>query len=356
MHLSPTSLGAWTQCERLYQGLYVDRLKFKGVRLPAMRSTWAHRGIAGVLGGSHFRAVAAEMATGFAADFRASKMVDAFGMPIIHHQAGSVLVIEQAALVEAVVLAWTRTRLPAMAGWRVLQTERVSTLALGQSRFHDTVEFQIKPDWVLMDDTKMVIRPFDVKLASTIDQEWLDQWQVSPQSFWYHYALARLFPAYKVEPLWIEAVDIGRAGKLRHNSPLIYAHSAQTYPPYDEDLIFYENAPRRAQLFRAWSPEDTKLADPLARHVERIPDTVLAKRFVSVEGVPPQMAAPDVDQMFGDVLKIADQIEARKREGAFRWTGLMSGHCATPYNRCPFYRRCYRVDDWEKWYETRAES
>lgn len=354
MKLSPTSLAAWAQCERLYQALYPEQVKFVGVRLPAMRGTWVHKGIAGVLLGGHPRAVAAETAAGFAKDFRASKMVDVFGQPIISHQPGSSMVTEQAALVEATILGWHRTRFTAFEGWRLLQTERESTLALGASRFHATVELSIKPDFVLVHDKTQVIRPFDVKLTSTIDQEWLDQWQFAPQSFWYHFALKKLYPGSTVDPLWIEAIDVGRAAKSRHSSPLIYGWAAQARPPYDPDLIWYANPPRRARLFRAWVEEDCKVADPLALHIGRLPKIVLDRLFVAVDGVAPTMAPADIDQMFVDVLKIADQMEARTREGeSFRWTGLLAGNCATPFNRCSMYRRCFRVPGYLDWYVSR---
>jgi hypothetical protein len=321
-----------------------------------MRSTWVHKGIAQILGGGFHRAVARDMAVGFMEDFRRSKMVDTFGQPIVHHQPGSLVGIEQGALVEAAILAWRRVRAEALGDWRVLQTERATTLALGASRFHDSVEFTIKPDWVLVNDATMVLRPFDVKLTATLDQEWIDQWQASPQAFWYQFALERLFPGYRIEPLWIEAIEIGRAGKLRHSSPLIYGWSAQASPPFDPDLIWYENPPRRALLFRAWSQAECGIDDPLARHIERLPDKVLDKRFLQVEGRAPRMSRDAIDQMFADVVKIADQIEARRREKLFRWTGLMAGSCATPYDRCKFYRKCFQADGWADWYRERDTS
>ncbi len=357
MNLSPTSLAAWTQCERLYEALYIYRQKFVGVRLPSMRSTWVHKGVSEILAGGFPRVVAHTTARGFERDFLQNRMVDVFGEPIISHQPGSRIAVEQGALVEACILAWARMRGGALAGWRVLQTERATRLALGASRLHESVEFVIKPDWVMVNDETMTLRPFEVKLAATIDKEWIDQWAMSPQAFWYQFALERMFPGYTIDPLWIEAVEVGRAGKLRHSSPLIYGWSAQAYPPFDPDLIWYEKPPRKALLFRAWSEADCKVPDPLGKHIEQMPERILEKRFIQVEGKAPSMERADIDQMFADVVKIADQIEARRREKMFfRWTGLMAGNCASGFGRCPFYRRCFKVNGWQDWYVTREEA
>lgn len=242
-----------------------------------------------------------------------------------------------AALVEALIRAWWKTRWPAIdEQYLVLTSEAPLRWPVST-----TGTLEIQPDLVLVERRTHLYYPLDFKFTTRVDAAWARMWLAHPQVVAYMAALERAvrvpwrthaLTTRRVGGMIIEAIDRGelRDGKL--TSPLVSGFAAA---PQVTDI---------AQMSRA-RVANTQMRVAVPRH--QIRAWVEGRAWGDlVRTVPlPRASDEQVDQYRGLVERHLATVRARREhdlgEAGWPMEGIATGECASPQRRCPYAHLCH---------------
>ena len=360
---SRSAYAAYQRCKRLrylqYEapnGTGTPGWERRKLALPLATGIHTHHGLELVLTG------ASPSAAAKAASDRYREDVSARGLAAETDTHMEDVVEEQAAHVEALVLGWSRVRLPRVLElYEVVEVEREDRTPLAED-----VVLASRADAILRrrDDQRMFVLNF--KTVGQADDRWLRQWEVDMQLMTELLAAERrygvTFAGVMIEGLVkgqrvavdehlkeIRYDDPMRADKIHHyadRTRLLYGYKCDADPPLTPQQYAWEGTTKKGWYkFAAWRESFARplSMSPLAYWIEWLPEEVVEGQFVVV---PPiyrdnERVESCVTQMVTEERRVRADVLAVELGVSLDATFTQNTHsCVYPF-RCSHYEACW---------------
>lgn len=296
MITSRSALAAYQQCPRrrywqyeAQNGTATPGWERKRLAIPLVTGIYVHQGLEQALKGTD----AATAAGGAKAEYL--KEVTARGLAVEDGTDEAAVVDEQAAHVEALVLAWCRVRLPKwLDEYEVIEVEVEDRVPLAED-----VVLASRADAIVRRKADHRLFVVNFKTVAKADERWLRSWEVDMQMMTELLAAERRH-GHEFGGVIIEGLIKGRRmpdekdadGKTtsyRDSTPLLYGYKCDADPPLVPLQYSHEYTRRKGWYrFPVWkenfqgSVELGSFASPLAYWINWLPEEVVEGQFCIV--------------------------------------------------------------------------
>lgn len=316
--------------------------------IPLVTGIYVHHGLEQALKG----APPSDAAYSAKLDYLAE--VKARGLAVEEGADEAAVVEEQAAHVEALVLAWCRVRLPK---WRE-EYELVEVESEDRVPLADDVTLAVRADAVVRRkyDGRMFVVNF--KTVGTADDRWLRAWEVDMQLMTELLAAERRhgheFGGVIIEGLvkgrrMPEKDSVGTITGYRDSSPLLYGYKCDADPPLVPLQYQWEYSRRKGWYrFPVWKEEFPGMpGSALDYWINWLPSEVVEAQFITV---PPIMREQErIESCTRQIVAIERKIEwynefigdSDERTAALDECYQQNTHACTYPSRCQFYDACW---------------
>lgn len=334
----------WTYCAE--NGTTTLGWERRKLTIPLVTGIYVHRGLEAALNGLDGPA-AAEVAKG---EYLAE--VGARGLAVEEGTDEQAVVDEQAAHVEALVLAWCRVRLPRwLEEYEVVEVEVEDRVPLAED-----VVLAVRADVIVRRraDHRMFVVNF--KTVGTADDRWLKSWEVDMQLMTELLAAERRhgheFGGVIIEGLikgrrMPEKNDVGDVVGYRDQTPLLYGYKHDADPPLAPLEYSHEYTRRKGwHRFPVWKEQFPSAGgmSPLSYWVNWLPEEVVEAQFTLV---PPIMRDPGrIESCVRQIVAIERNIASANHGYEFVLDEMFpqnTGECNWP-SKCPCYDLCWTAN------------
>lgn len=329
--------------------------------IPLVTGIYVHRGLEAALQGVVPTQAAHEASEAYRAECSAR------GLAVEEGSDEQTVMEEQAAHVEALVLAWCRVRLPKwLEEYEVVEVEAEDRVPLS-----DDVTLAVRADAVVRRrfDGRMFVVNF--KTVGTADDRWLRSWEVDMQLMTELLAAERRH-GHEFGGVIIEGLIKGRRmpekgadGSVtgyRDSSPLLYGYKCDADPPlvplqYQWDYsrrkgwyrfpVWKESFKGTVQEYNATTMQKSgTIPSALEYWVQWLPEEVVEAQFITV---PPIMRdGTRIESCTRQIVGVERKIEwyngfidDNERPGALDECYPQNTHACTYPSRCPMYAACW---------------
>ena len=267
------------------------------LNIPYSTGIYVHQGLEHLLGGNDATTAAAKARAAYLAEVEARSLVVEEGSDVTE------VVSEQAAHVEALVLAWARVRKPKWdEEYELVEVEIEDRVPLS-----DDVTLAVRADAIVRRkyDHRMFVVNF--KTVATADERWMRQWETDMQLMTELLAAERRhgheFGGVIIEGLikgrrMPEKDNVGTITGYRDSTPLLYGYKLDANPPLNAGEYGWEYTRRKGWYrFPVWK-ENFSSGQGLNYWINWLPEEVVEAQFCVV---PP-------------IMRDAERIESKVRQ------------------------------------------
>jgi hypothetical protein len=352
---SRSAVASYQQCprKRYWQyeapnGTATPGWERRRLALPLVTGIYTHHGLELLLGGTSPTEAARSASLAYREE------VASRGLAVEVDSSEAEVVEEQAAHVEALVLAWARVRWPQwQEQYELVEVEKEDRVALA-----DDVTLAVRADAIVRRkaDGRMFVVNF--KTVGTADERWLRAWETDMQLMTELLAAEQRhgqeFGGVIIEGLvkgrrMPQKNDVGDVIGYADSTPLLYGYKVDANPPLTPQEYGWEYTRRKGwHKFKTWR-ESFSAANPtmhgLAYWINWLPQEVVESQFVVV---PPIMRDRDrIESKVRQIVSIERGIHAALNvDGGIGEVGLdlhfpqNERSCHYP-SKCPFYEACF---------------
>lgn len=360
-------MSSWQSCQRKrfwnYEadnGTAVRGWERRAMAVPLVTGIYVHQGLEHALEGASPIRAAADARMGYMEEVKSR------GLQLEAGTDEAAVVEEQAAHVEALVLAWCRVRLPKwLAEYEVVEVEAEDRVPLAED-----VTLAVRADAVVRRkaDGRMFVVNF--KTVAQADERWLKGWEVDMQLMTELLAAERRhgheFGGVIIEGLikgrrTQEKDNVGTVTGYRDISPLLYGYKVDADPPLVREEYGWEYTRRKGwHRFPVWKetfPNPTGLSyspisgiSSLQYWINWLPEEVVEAQFVTV---PPIMRNTEmIDAKVRQITAIERQVAQglhevdmqdnhESRMFVLDYAFPQNEHSCLWPSRCPFWQLCW---------------
>lgn len=320
----------------------------KALAIPLVTGIYVHKGLESALQGEEPAGAASRAAQAYLTEVKAR------GLQVEVGTDEAAVVEEQAAHVEALVLAWCRVRLPKwLEEYEIVEVEAEDRVPLA-----DDVTLAVRADAIVRRkaDGRMFIVNF--KTAAQTDERWLKGWEIDMQLMTELLAAERRhgheFGGVIIEGLIKgrrvqEKDNVGTTTGYRDTTPLLYGYKVDPNPPLTQGEYLWEYTRRKGfYRFPTWKEAFPSSAghSALSYWIHWLPEEVVEAQFTVV---PPIMRSQEmIDAKVRQIVGIESTVQAGlaslevrgERHALDAWFPQNEHSCLWP-SKCPMYAACW---------------